>query len=139
MITDDLSRRSNAFARAAALFNEGAFFEAHEVWENLWIETSIGPERTLFQGLIQVAAAFHKFYGMHNATSAARILRRACAKLDAVVAMTPNMDGEARRFGIEDLEELARVLRKASEALARGDAPAKAPPLRLTLRRATDT
>lgn len=36
------------------LFNEGAFFEAHEVWESLWLETS-GEARRFYQGLIQSA------------------------------------------------------------------------------------
>ncbi len=41
------------------LFNERQFFEAHEVWEDGW-RTAIGEDRLLLQGLIQVAAAFHK-------------------------------------------------------------------------------
>jgi len=41
-------------------FNEGAFFEAHEVWEVAWRAEPKGPRRTLLQGLIQLAAAFHK-------------------------------------------------------------------------------
>ena len=39
------------------LFNAEKFFEAHEVLEALWRETT-GPERDFYQGLIQVAAAF---------------------------------------------------------------------------------
>jgi predicted metal-dependent hydrolase len=41
-------------------FNEGDFFEAHEVWEGLWLETS-GPERRFYQGLIQAAVALYHF------------------------------------------------------------------------------
>ncbi|GBD35599.1 hypothetical protein HRbin36_00712 [bacterium HR36] len=36
------------------LFNEEAFFEAHEVWEGLWLETS-GEAKRFYQGLIQAA------------------------------------------------------------------------------------
>ena len=39
-----------------ACFNRREFFEAHEVWETLWRATP-GPERALYQGLIQVAVA----------------------------------------------------------------------------------
>ena len=38
-------------------FNDGYFFESHETLEDLWMVTPL-PERTLFQGIIQVAAAF---------------------------------------------------------------------------------
>src|SRR5262245_35040682 len=42
------------------LFNEQAFFEAHEVWEGIWLE-SAGLERKFYQGLIQVAVALCHF------------------------------------------------------------------------------
>lgn len=41
-------------------FNKCDFFEAHEVWEELWADTS-GPPRRFFQGLIQVAVCLHHF------------------------------------------------------------------------------
>src|SRR5262249_41641139 len=42
------------------LFNEGAYFEAHEVWEDLWAEAH-GDERRFFQGLIQAAVGLCHF------------------------------------------------------------------------------
>jgi predicted metal-dependent hydrolase len=41
-------------------FNQRDFFEAHEVWEDVWTESS-GPERRFYQGLIQAAVALHHF------------------------------------------------------------------------------
>ena len=41
-------------------FNERAFFEAHEVWEDLWHDEQ-GPSRRYYQGLIQVAVCLHHF------------------------------------------------------------------------------
>jgi len=41
-------------------FNVCDFFEAHEVWEDLWTEYS-GPARKFYQGLIQVAVCLHHF------------------------------------------------------------------------------
>ena len=50
------------------LFNQGKFFEAHEVWEEKWIDSE-GDERHLLQGLIQVAAGFYKLQvGMPTGT-----------------------------------------------------------------------
>jgi predicted metal-dependent hydrolase len=42
------------------LFNRGDFFEAHEVWESLWMET-YSPERPFYQGLIQAAVGLCHF------------------------------------------------------------------------------
>lgn len=41
-------------------FNECEFFEAHEIWEDLWADYQ-GPSRKFFQGLIQVAVCLHHF------------------------------------------------------------------------------
>ncbi len=42
------------------LFNRGDFFEAHEVWESLWME-SFGEERRFVQALIQAAVGLLHF------------------------------------------------------------------------------
>ncbi len=42
------------------LFNRGDFFEAHEVWEPLWMDAA-GPERSFYQGLIQAAVGLCHF------------------------------------------------------------------------------
>lgn len=53
------------------LFNHRDFFEAHEVWEDLWHDTA-GPERRFYQGLIQAAvAAYHA--GNGNGRGARRL------------------------------------------------------------------
>jgi predicted metal-dependent hydrolase len=41
-------------------FNTCDFFEAHEVWEELWADCQ-GPSRRFYQGLIQVAVCLHHF------------------------------------------------------------------------------
>lgn len=46
------------FAQAVNHFNTEDYFEAHEVWEDLWNEAS-GPRHAFLQCLIQVAVALH--------------------------------------------------------------------------------
>jgi hypothetical protein len=41
-------------------FNDQDYFEAHEVWEDLWTE-SHGEERRFYQGLIQAAVGLFHF------------------------------------------------------------------------------
>ena len=53
--TQDLSR---ALDQAAALFDAGLYFEAHEVLEPYWMRAQ-DEEREILQGLIQVAAGLH--------------------------------------------------------------------------------
>jgi predicted metal-dependent hydrolase len=52
-------------------FNDRDFFEAHEVWEDLWM-TCAGPERRFYQGLIQAAVGLFHF-GNGNLRGAAKL------------------------------------------------------------------
>jgi predicted metal-dependent hydrolase len=69
--------------RGARLFDRGAYFEAHEVWENRWRLETDETCRRFFQGLIQVAAGFHKLVVVGSGESAVRLLTKGLAKLDA--------------------------------------------------------
>ncbi|MEZ4752167.1 MAG: DUF309 domain-containing protein [Bdellovibrionota bacterium] len=46
------------FDRGCELFDAGEYFEAHEVWEDLWAE-AMGARHAFLQGLIQTAVALH--------------------------------------------------------------------------------
>lgn len=61
-------------------YHSGAFFEAHEHWESVWLAAQ-EPEKTFLQGLIQVAAAFHHFQS-GNCAGTTSLLRSALRRLD---------------------------------------------------------
>ena len=48
------------FAAGVRLFNHEDFFEAHDVWEQVW-KNAEGEEKTFYQGLIQAAAFASRF------------------------------------------------------------------------------
>jgi uncharacterized protein len=59
------------FLEGARLFDAGDYFEAHEVWEELWLEC--GPaDRRFYQALIQAAVSLYH-HSRGNATGAARL------------------------------------------------------------------
>jgi predicted metal-dependent hydrolase len=63
------------YRRGIHLFNHEDFFDAHEVWEDVWREAE-GREKTFLQGLIQVAVAFHH-HSTGNLVGARSLLGRA--------------------------------------------------------------
>jgi uncharacterized protein len=71
---------SGQFERGLAHFNAGEFFEAHEVWEEIWLTASV-PEKTFLQGMIQIAAAFHH-YGRRNLRGTKSLLVAGLAKIN---------------------------------------------------------
>lgn len=48
----------NLYAEGIAQFNQGEYFESHEIWESLWLGEN-GEPRRFFQGLIQAAVALY--------------------------------------------------------------------------------
>src|SRR5258708_6401104 len=69
------------FREAMRLHNEGEHYEAHEAWEELWIDEEESGPRLLLQGLIQVTSAFHKLFHQRMPGSAGRLLARGLEKL----------------------------------------------------------
>jgi hypothetical protein len=63
-------------------FDAGRFFEAHEVWEDAW-RVERGDMRMLLQGLIQVAAGFHKGLVQGRPAGMVRLLSAGLARIDA--------------------------------------------------------
>lgn len=57
---DELRARLGEFYAALEQFNDGYWFESHETLEDLWQVTPL-PDRTMFQGIIQAAAALVHF------------------------------------------------------------------------------
>lgn len=49
------------YERGWKLFNDGEFWHAHEAWENVWKQRP-EPSRIFFQGIIQLAAAYHLLF-----------------------------------------------------------------------------
>ena len=82
-----------AFVHGARLFDRGAFFEAHEAWEERWLIETEATSRQILQGLIQIAAGFHKFIVMHDSASASRLLAKGLAKLDGCAQVAEFREG----------------------------------------------
>ena len=106
----------DVLARGAALFNQGLYWEAHEAWEELWLELEDEP-KLFVQGLIQVAAAYHKATVQMQPRGCVKLLTTALQKLDP--APPDFMDVETREF----LPAVRRTLAEAHRWLA-GEIPA---------------
>ena len=64
-------------------FHRGEYFAAHEAWEEIWRSTTPEP-RDLYQGLVQLAAAFHHLQARKRPDVARRVLGKARRRLSAV-------------------------------------------------------
>ncbi|MFZ3199626.1 MAG: DUF309 domain-containing protein [Candidatus Acidiferrales bacterium] len=105
------SRENEIFERGLEHFNAREFFEAHEVWEEIWLREA-EPEKTFLQGLIQLAAAFHH-YERGNRRGAESLLAAGIVKLG-------RFPGDHRGFALAELRSEAG---KWAEMLGEGSDP----------------
>lgn len=75
---DNLRER---IVRGVDYFNREYFFEAHDEFEELWMEARDAESRELFHGLVNVATGFYH-YRMNNLAGMQSQLRKGVAKLD---------------------------------------------------------
>ena len=103
----DRPRIAELVSEGARLFDEGRFFEAHEAWEARWLAESDETQRLLLQGLIQIAAAFHKLVDKNAPGPAASLYAKGLAKLDRCPVETT---GPALARFREDVRSCAAAL-----------------------------
>ena len=86
-------------------FNEGAFFEAHDTLEDVWMDVR-GESRLFFQGLIQLCIGYYHLT-CENFTGAQHLFGRGVSKLKVY---------EPGHAGV-DLASLLTEVRKTQEAV----------------------
>ncbi|HXO04138.1 MAG TPA: DUF309 domain-containing protein [Candidatus Sulfotelmatobacter sp.] len=106
--------KDEKFLRGVLHFNAREFFEAHEVWEEIWL-VEAEPERSFLQGIIQIAAAFHH-YCHDNSDGAESLLAAGIVKLSRF---------PAQHRGLE-IEELRAAAKRWARSIGKGEKPGSA-------------
>jgi hypothetical protein len=116
--------RSTWFDRGLEAYATGEYFEAHELWEELWRDEPPGDDRQLLQGLIQVAAAMHKAITQGQPRPASRLLERALMRLRAMAPDAWNLQlGRLVREAERTRQTLVRLGESGEGTIDRGAAP----------------
>jgi uncharacterized protein len=123
--TDERSQ----FSRGLDLFNDGQFFAAHEILEDLWRATppegtgdavsSSDSLRRRMQGMVQLAVAFHHV-STGNLVGARSVLERALRNLHGSEASFPDLDLDQLRVELtrwqEYLDESTTSIKEPDES-----------------------
>ena len=102
------------FLEGVRLFNQGQFFETHEVWEEVW-KAAAAEERDFYQGMVHLTVALYQARRA-NWRAAHSQLRRAAKRLARFEALHRNLD--VRRLRMAVAEAVAQL-----EAAPAGTAP----------------
>ena len=76
---NDEIKKEELFFSGLKTFNEENFFDAHEIWEELWSEYYL-KDRDFIQGLIQLAVCFVHLQN-ENINGARSLLKKSTKKL----------------------------------------------------------
>ena len=115
----DSHEKNRLYQKGLEAFNSSQFFEAHELWEDVWRQTP-EPDKRFLQGLIQVAAAFHH-YSRDNVLGTRKLLQAGLLKLEAFPAT----------HGGLAIEPLRAAVREWLDAMTQGEVPARMTPPRI--------
>lgn len=94
----DSHEKDRLYQKGLEAFNSSHFYDAHEHWEEVWLETP-NPDKMFLQGLIQVAAAFHH-YSRANLLGARNLLQAGLLKLDCFPEVYGGLEIEALREAV---------------------------------------
>ncbi len=104
------------FLAGVRLFNDGAYWHAHEAWENVWARLPKGSdERRFHQGLILLAAAF-----LHRERARTAPARSAGPALRCYRSAMRKLDGLPDTYGGLDLPALRSAAAACFEPLEAG-------------------
>ena len=92
-------KKGPTLKQSEALFDEGNYFECHELLEDIWLKSK-GSRKVLLQGLIQAAAGFHKLK-QGEPEGAAKLFSRAVQKLKS-----PTRHAELSKFKKKVLKKI---------------------------------
>ena len=96
----DSHEKARLYQMGLDAFNSDHFYEAHEHWEEVWLETP-HPDKMFLQGLIQVAAAFHH-YSRANLQGTRNLLRAGLMKLERFPEIHGELEIQALREAVRE-------------------------------------
>jgi predicted metal-dependent hydrolase len=123
-------------------FNAGQYYEAHDVLENLWLETK-GDDSLFFKGLIQVAGAFVHLQKQFLHPDHAKHGRRLRPAVRLFALAMANLEPFGPSHLHLDVAQLCQLCRRLAEEVTATNfqrnpwEPARAPQLRLEIESAS--
>ena len=96
-----MTKEDELFQKGIDAFNNRCFFDAHEYWEELWLDYKL-KDATFIQGLIQLAVSYFHFF--NNNLNGARSMMRKCLGKFEGIEMARGMDIDELKEQIENVQ-----------------------------------
>ena len=111
-VTEQNYRYHDAYLYGFQLYRSGYYWEAHEVWEPVWLKCRPNSkERLLLQACIQLANAALK-HALGNQKASGRLYDISSGLIEEILSRQDNDNPEEELLGV-DIQDLARQVRSA--------------------------
>ena len=97
-----MSKEDQLFQQGIKAFNDKCFYDAHEFWEELWLDYKL-EDSVFIQGLIQLAVSY--FHLFNNNLKGARSMIRKCLGKFEGVEMARGIDINELKKQIEEVQD----------------------------------
>ena len=98
-----MNKETELFYKGIEAFNNRSFYDAHEYWEEIWLDCKV-EDATFIQGLIQLSVSyFHYFNG--NLKGARSMIRKCLTKFDQY-ELARGIDVLQLKSQIQNLQDL---------------------------------
>ena len=77
-----MTKEDILFQKGIDAFNKRCFYDAHEYWEELWLDYKL-KDATFIQGLIQLAVSYFHFFNQ-NLNGARSMLKKCLKKINSI-------------------------------------------------------
>ena len=96
-----MTKEDELFQQGIDAFNHRCFYDAHEYWEELWLDYKL-KDASFIQGLIQLSVSY--FHLFNNNINGARSMISKCLGKFAGVKMARGMDITALKEQVEQVQ-----------------------------------
>ena len=96
-----MSKEDELFQQGIDAFNKRCFYDAHEYWEELWLDYKL-KDASFIQGLIQLSVSY--FHLFNNNINGARSMISKCLGKFAGVEMARGMDINALKEQVKHVQ-----------------------------------
>tara|TARA_A100001037_G_C14719239_1_gene443884 strand:- start:44 stop:448 length:405 start_codon:yes stop_codon:yes gene_type:complete len=105
--------KEKLFVDGIALFNEKKFYDAHEIWEELWSEYRL-KDHLFIQGLIQLSVAFFHITNL-NLKGSSNLFKKCLPKLKKFPINHRNINVSEIIICAENSEKKVNSIKKVDE------------------------
>jgi len=98
-----MERKDILFQKGIKAFNDRNFYDAHEYWEELWLNYKLDDSKFI-QGLIQLAVSYYHLFN-NNLNGAKSMISKCLGKLEKNIDKSWGIDVNELKNKVQDVKK----------------------------------